>query len=74
MTDLAARKTKLKTTTNARVGKRPLVVELHPDRPHALYIREHGRRSGFWVPFLAVYQTGAKIADLERRAAKRGRR
>ena len=74
MTNLRSRKTTVKTTTEARVNRRSIVVELHPERPHEIYIREARCRSGYWVPYLAIYHLGAKLAERERKELKRGRR
>ncbi len=70
MTALSDRKTITRTQTAARYQGRALCVEMHPARPGELFIREARRRSGYWVPFLAIYQTGAKIQANETRAAK----
>jgi hypothetical protein len=74
VTTLSRRKTIMRTRTAARIQGRDLILELHPTRPHELYIRESRRRSGYWVPYIAVYHCGAKIAANEEREAKRGRR
>lgn len=57
----------VKRETNAFYRGRPLVIELGQ---FGLIIREKGRRSGYSVPFAAIYATGAKIAERERRAEK----
>ncbi len=62
MTDLAKCKTKMRATVAAWERHRQLIVELDPARPAELLIRESGRRKGYWVPFAAIYTTGARIA------------
>lgn len=78
MTDLSKRKTKMKTLVNAREQGWQLVVELHPNRSAELYIRQAGKRKGFWVPFCAIWTAGARLEAervrkerAERRKAKR---
>ncbi len=70
MTSLRDRKTITRTQTAASYQGHALCVEMHPARPGELYIREARRHSGYWVPFLAIYQCGAKIQANETRAAK----
>jgi hypothetical protein len=80
MTDLAQRKTKIHARVAAFEHRRQLVIECDPHRPGELYIRA-GRQRGYWVPFNAIYTTGARLAAIQeqkeraaRRAAKRRER
>ncbi len=70
MTALRDRKSVLRTQTAAHYQGRALCIELHSNRPGELFIREARRRSGYWVPFLVIFQAGAKIMANETRAAK----
>ncbi len=70
MTALRDRKSVLRTQTAAHYQGRALCIELRADRPGELFIREARRRSGYWVPFLVIYQAGAKVMANETRAAK----
>lgn len=70
MTTLRERKSPLRIMTSTAIRGRLLVIELHPTHPHSLYIRESRSRHGYWVPFVAVYECGAKIAAREMREIK----
>jgi hypothetical protein len=76
MNDLSKRKHVTAVRTGASVRRRSLIVELHPNRPHELLIREQGRRasSGYWVSFEAIFSVGAKLAAIEAANAKRAAR
>jgi hypothetical protein len=72
MQDLRSRKTRTAVRTSATIRRRSLIIELHPDRPHELLIREQGRRaaSGYWVGFESIYSVGAKQRAMEVRMEK----
>lgn len=71
MTAISERKTRLRARTSASVRGRELVVEL---TPHECIIREAGRRTGYAVPWRAVYETGARLKAIEQRAEKAARK
>lgn len=71
VTTIATRKTRIKTKTSASYRGRALVVDLDPI---GVTIRESGRRRGYWVPWLAVYQLGGKLEAREAVALKRKRK
>jgi hypothetical protein len=77
VTDLRQRKTRTRLKVSAWEGhgkrQRQLVIELRPDRPAELLIRETGRR-GYWVPFAAIYTTGARLKAEEDRKARESAR
>lgn len=61
--------------TPAFVRNRALVIELHP---WGVRVKEKGRRSGYDVPYRAIFEQGAKLkandirrAKAEERAAKK---
>ncbi len=74
MTALRDRKSTMRAITSAAIRGKLLVIECHPNRPHEIYIREARARHGYWVPYLAVFHMGAKIADREAREEKARRR
>lgn len=67
MTELAKKKTKTRYLTSAFVRKSLLVVELDA---YTVMIRCKGqfRSTSYRVPWLAVYDLGAKLKVVERRA------
>jgi hypothetical protein len=75
VTELRQRKTHTKLKVSAWERKRQLVIELDPSRPAELFIRESGRRKGYWVPFVAIYTAGARLkAEEDRKARAEARR
>lgn len=71
VTRIADRKTISKGETSALYRGRPLVVVL---QPHDILIREKGRRQAYAVPYLAIFETGMKLAAMESRKLKAERR
>lgn len=67
MTKVAERRTTMRAETNACYRGRPLCITVEP---HECLIREKGRRTAFAVPWLAIFQQGAKLAALEARRLK----
>lgn len=67
MTRIAERKTALRAETSAMSRGRALMISVEP---HEVLIRQKGRRQAYAVPWLAVYETGQKLAALEARRLK----
>jgi len=71
MTRLQDRLTKVKAETNAVVRGRPLIVLLET---HEIIIRQKGKRLAYAVPYLALWDLGAKLAAIEQRRLKAEKR
>jgi hypothetical protein len=71
MTRIAERTTKMRAETSARYRGKPLMVSVEP---YELVIREKGRRQCYAVPYIAVFELGARLAAEERRREKREKR
>jgi len=68
MSNLAARKSRARFVTSALYRGRELAVELGT---HSLFIRQKGRRSGYTVPYAAIFECGGKLAAMQARAEKK---
>lgn len=64
---IADRKTRLEFETDSTVQGRALVVSVYP---HYIEVRQKGKRTGFAVPWEAVYECGGKMAAAKDRAEK----
>ncbi|HVN82285.1 MAG TPA: hypothetical protein VMW38_25090 [Terriglobia bacterium] len=67
MTLLATAKRRKRYETSCSYRGRHIVVDL---QAFSLHVRLKGKRSGFEVPYDAVMDLGAKLADRARRAEK----
>ena len=65
---IADRKTPLEFETDSTVQGRALVVSVYP---HYIEVRQKGLRSGFAVPWEALYECGGKLAAAKAAAEKR---
>ncbi len=74
MQQLRDRKSKLKTAVSAFERGRQLVIEMSASHPAELLIREQGRRKGYWVPFVAIFTTGARLEGERRRQERIAKR
>jgi hypothetical protein len=67
MTRLADRKTRLSIETSALYRGRPLVLE---PQNYEILIRVKGKRLRYGLPYVAIFDLGAKIMANEKRREK----
>jgi len=51
----------IRRVSNTRSQGRALVIEIRPGATETIFIRESGRRNGYAVPILKIYQFGARL-------------